>query len=325
MAREKKSMIGFDPLAWLGDDKQKDKSVAKKTQKKPATKAKKKNEKVPAKIITVLGHEIDESALLKGYALATDALDEAVADFYNELFSQHPALKPLFEKTDEKKQAGKLAAALKLLVDNLHNEEALKTTLSVMGERHQNYGALPEHYPVVAELLVASFKNKIGRSWTKAISAAWMEMLVAAAETMCAAYKTQSTEDDVSAESEAHIEQEIKEMPAPELPVSELPVAELPVVELEESSQPILNLNSIQDISKSQALKHDMLALVNDNDAIEIDASNVERIDGTALQLLCALFNYAQQNNMTINWIKPSDALMESAKTLGLQSVLKLA
>jgi len=309
MAREKKSMIGFDPLAWLGDDKQKDKSVAKNPQKNPATKVKKKNEKVPAKIITVLGHEIDESALLKGYALATDALDEAVADFYNELFSQHPALKPLFEKTDEKKQAGKLAAALKLLVDNLHNEAALKTALSVMGERHQNYGALPEHYPVVAELLVASFKNKIGRSWTKAISAAWMEMLVAAAETMCAAYKTQSTEDDVNAENEVHIEQEIKQMPAPELV---------------ESSQPILNLNSIQDISKSQALKHDMLALVNDSDAIEIDASNVERIDGTALQLLCALFNYAQQNNITINWIKPSDALMESAKTLGLQSVLKL-
>ena len=305
MAREKKSMIGFDPLAWL-DDSSENKKASDESNEKSAAAEKKstvKQKKDIEKMITVLGHSIDETALLKGYELATGVLDETVVDFYNELFTQHPEVKPLFENTEEKAQAGKLAAALKLLVDNLHNEDVLKTTLTVMGERHQGYGALSDDYSVVVELLIASFKKIIGRSWTKAISAAWMELLVAAAETMCAAYKDESVEVD-SDHSDVHETESVDE--------------------IIESGHPVLLLNSIQDISKSQALKHDMLALVNDNDEIDIHASEVERIDGSALQLLCALFNYADQNNLVINWINPSDALKESAQILGMQQILEL-
>ncbi|RDH84681.1 MAG: hypothetical protein DIZ80_04230 [endosymbiont of Galathealinum brachiosum] len=305
MAREKKSMIGFDPLAWL-DDSSDSKSAPEDNKETPAAAKKKpaeKQKKDTANMIMVLGHSIDETALLKGYGLATDVLEETVVDFYDELFTRYPAVKPLFENTEEKAQAGKLAAALKLLVDNLHNEDALKATLTVMGERHQGYGALPDHYPVVAELLIASFKKIIGRSWTKAISAAWMELLVAGAETMCAAYK----DEIVEVES---VEPEIQETESVET--------------LVDSGHPVLHLNSIQDISKSQALKHDMLALINDNDEIDIHASEVERIDGSALQLLCALFNYAHQNNLVINWINPSDILKESAQILGMQQILEL-
>jgi len=308
MARDKKSMIGFDPLAWLDDEG--DKNSAEKI-KEPANPAKKKTvkkekkkvaEKNKSVIINVLGHSVDETALLKGYELATDVLNETVVDFYNELFAQYPEVKPLFENTTEKMQADKLASALKLLIDNLHNEDALQSVLSDMGERHQSYGALPDHYPVVAELLVASFKNKIGRSWTKAISAAWMELLVSAAEVMCAAYK-----DDVP-----EIESEVEPM-------------ELSTESEVETDHPVLQLNNIQDISKSQALKNEMMALINDNDEIDINAADVERIDGSALQLLCALFNYANQNNLIINWIDPSDALKEAAQILGMQEILELA
>jgi len=300
MARQKKSMIGFDPLAWLDGDA--DKAVLTEEEKNPVIQPEKDSKKMKSVVITVLSHSIDETALLKGYELAMGKLDEVVADFYNELFMQYPAVKPLFINTSENAQTGKLTAAVKLLVENLHNETELKILLSAMGERHQNYGALPDHYPIVAELLVGSFKKKIGRSWTKAISAAWMELLVAAAETMCAAYK----DDDIGVE----IESQAVDMPA-----------EMPV----DSAHPVLLLNSIQDISKSQALKNDMLTLINDNDEIDIHASEVERIDGSALQLLCALFNYAHQNNLVINWINPSDALLQSARILGVQKILELS
>jgi len=308
MARDKKSMIGFDPLAWLDDEG--DKNSAEEN-KEPANSAKKKTVKKEKKkvaekskpvIVNVLGHSVDETALLKGYELATDVLNETVVDFYNELFAQYPEVKPLFENTTEKMQADKLASALKLLIDNLHNDDALQSVLSDMGERHQSYGALPDHYPVVAELLVASFKNKIGRSWTKAISAAWMELIVSAAEVMCAAYK-----DDVP-ETEPEVE-----------PMDLSTESEV------ETDHPVLQLNSIQDISKSQALKNEMMALINDNDEIDINAADVERIDGSALQLLCALFSYANQNNLIINWIDPSEALRDAAQILGMQEILELA
>lgn len=316
MARDKKSMIGFDPLAWLDDDKSETEntpasdsaeekaSTANKTEQpvstatsKPSTKSTKK-EKV--KKIDVLGHSIDETALLKGYEIASEVLDEVVTSFYSELFSQYPDVKPLFENTSEKSQASKLSAALNLLMDNLHNEDALNSTLHDMGVRHQAYGALPEHYPVVAELLVGSFKNILGRRWTKAISAAWLELLVAVAETMIAAY-----EDNVDTGGSVMD-------------------GEIDVSANDVSDHPVLQLNSTQDISKSLELKNDMLALINDNDEIDIDASNVERIDGSAIQLLCALFVYAKENNLMIHWVNPSEALMSAAELLGVKQILEL-
>ncbi len=298
MVRKKKSMIGFDPLAWLDGEKTQDVNsevqVSESQDEKVVDeKVTKNSEKVAKVMLDVLGHQLDESALLKGYALATECLDEVVAEFYSELFKHQPAVKALFENTNETMQAAKLVAALKLLIENLHNEETLKSTLKLMRQRHQKYGVLPEHYPVVAELLVASFKNKIGRSWTKSISSAWMELLVAVADYMCAAY---IDEEEIMPEADGNIEPE----------------------------NPVLVLDHIQDISKSQALKNDMLILINDNDDIDIDASEVERIDGSALQLLCALFNYANQNNLHINWINPSAALKQSVQTLGMQKILEL-
>ena len=351
MAREKKSMIGFDPLSWLDDeveDKTRNKTTEvkkkKTTKKKPvennsvennsvgnntAKKNLQKKTKKPVKvIIEILEHSLDETALLKGYDLISEVLDEAVFDFYTELFKLYPALKPLFENASDRDQAIKLSAALKLLVNNLHDENALRTTLLSMGARHQEYGALPDHYPIVAELLVASFKNKIGRAWTKAINSAWLEILIASAETMCAAYEEQINETRLEAEPMVKISEEDK--PEENKPEKDKPEKDKPeeIMSVEEvapkSLHPILVLNVIQDISKSQALKNDMLTLVNDNDEINIDASDVERIDGSALQLLCALFNYAHQNNLVINWLKPSEALTQSAKTLGVQKILEL-
>lgn len=299
MARDKKSMIGFDPLAWLDDED--DKNDSKADEKADKKTVKKEVKKTKPTIISVLGHSVDETALLKGYELANAVLNEVVVDFYNELFIQYPAVKPLFENTNEERQAEKFSSAINLLIDNLHNEDELQSVLTNMGESHQGYGALPEHYPIVAELLVVSFKNKIGRSWTKAISAAWMELLIAAAETMCAAYKEEALE--------AEAEVELMEVS------SELGV---------EVNHPVLQLNNIQDISKSQALKNEIISLINDTDEIDIHAADVERIDGSALQLLCALFIYAGQNNLIINWINPSEALNQAVQLLGMQEILEL-
>lgn len=248
----------------------------------------KSSEKSKVNNIIVLGHSVDEVALNKGYTLATEVLGEAVEDFYQELFNQYPEVQSIFGNANEKSLVSKLSSALKLLVENLHDEASLVSALTEMGLCHQRYGALPEHYPIVSEMLVSSLKNKIGRSWTKAISSSWMTLLGAVAETMCAAYI-----DELESE--------------------------------QATDHSVLILKGVQDISKSQSLKNDMLMLVNDNDEIDIDGSSVERIDGSALQLICALFFYAEQNNLIINWIEPSDALIRSSKILGVNKILELS
>ena len=338
MARDKKTMIGFDPLAWLNNEgeekatatadqgndevdnkpdtskesiikpeesqvvaKQADKNI----EQKPKAVAKNK-----IKLIDVLGTQIDEVALLKGYELSTSKLDEIMQSFYTDLFEQHPDVKALFGNVDD--QGSKLKAAVMLLFDNILNPDTLKTTLNNLGVRHQEYGALPDHYPVVAELLVASFKKILGRKWTKAVSAAWLALLGVAAKEMCVAYV--DAIDNVD-KPENEIEQNDG------LPTDTDDTDGNVMIQ---TDQAVLQLHSVQDIGKSQALKNDMLALINDNDEINIEASEVERIDGSALQLLCALFQYSSDHNLVIHWINPSDAVIDSATTLGLKKILEL-
>ena len=319
MARDKKTMIGFDPLAWLDNENEEQgdapgkeaqvvaKEADKNIEPKPKAAVKKK-----VKMIDVLGTQLDEVALLKGYELSVSRLDEVMETFYTDLFEQYPDVKPLFSNISDGEQGLKLKAAVTLLIENIHNADALQTALHDLGERHQAYEALPEHYPVVAELLVASFKKILGRPWTKAVSAAWLALLGMAAKEMCAAYVEKVDSVDVSEKEIAQTE---------ELPTKTNDAEDNAMVE---TDQPVLQLHSIQDIGKSQALRNDMLALINDNDEINIEASTVERIDGSALQLLCALFQYSKDHNLNIHWIEPSDVVVESATTLGLKTILEL-
>lgn len=242
--------------------------------------------------------------------MAADKLDSIVDDFYTQLFSQYPEVQPLFARSDLASQGKKLQAAIQLLVDYLHQPEKLEQTLQDLGRRHQAYGALPEHYPLVVELLLASFKQQLGRRWTRAISAAWQTLLTAASTVMCAAY------DD------AH--QDESEITDADTGSSEQQTTIEPDESQTMRAESLLELQAIQDISQSAALKTELLALLDKQQTIQIDASRVERIDGTALQLLCALFVQAENNNVSLQWVEPSEALLQAAKYSGLTNLLNL-
>ncbi len=242
-------------------------------------------------MITLFGQSFDKTALVKGYGLAEKCLEKAISDFYDELFINKPDIKLLFKNSDFSSQSAKLSGALKLLIENIHDEKTLITVLSDLGERHQLYGVLPDQYPIVVEILNTSFKKNVGRSWTKAISLEWTKLLIAAAQIMCSAYRENVMKNETKPSKK---------------------------------SRPVLLLNSIQDISKSQELKDQMLTLFDTTSNVDIDGSEVERIDGSAMQLLCALFIYAQKNNYTINWISPTEAFKKSVTTLGMQKILLL-
>ncbi len=244
--------------------------------------------------ITVFGQSFDKIALLKGYYLVEKNFNIVIVDFYDELFTQQPNIKLLFDN-NILNQTTMLSSALKLLIDNIHDEPTLIGMLSDLGEQYQKHGVLPEQYAIVVELLIVNFKKNIGRSWTKAISLAWTKLLIAAAQIMCSAYR------------ENVMKTEIDKQP-----------------KYDKNSRPVLQLNSIQDISKSQELKDQMLTLFDATSNIDINGADVERIDGSAMQLLCALFIYAEKNNYTINWVNPSGSLMKSVKTLGMQKILLL-
>ena len=74
--------------------------------------------------------------------------------FYSRLFEAAPAVIPLFTNTDLRRQNTMLLGTLVLLRKSLRDLDAIVPKVRELGARHVAYGAKPEHYPVVGEVLI---------------------------------------------------------------------------------------------------------------------------------------------------------------------------
>jgi nitric oxide dioxygenase len=101
--------------------------------------------------------------------------DELMDVFYAGLFAAAPAVRPLFAGTDLKKQKAMLLGTLVLLRKSLRDLDSIVPKLRELGARHVAYGAEPEHYPVVGEVLIASMAEIAGDAWLPEYEAAWAE------------------------------------------------------------------------------------------------------------------------------------------------------
>lgn len=118
---------------------------------------------------------LDLDALETSFDLIAPRGDELMDEFYARLFAAAPAVKPLFAGVDLKRQKGMLLSALVLLRKSLRNLDAIVPTLYGLGARHVAYGARPEHYPVVGQVLIASMAAVAGDAWTAEYERAWSD------------------------------------------------------------------------------------------------------------------------------------------------------
>ncbi|ERN40599.1 hemoglobin-like flavoprotein [Rubidibacter lacunae KORDI 51-2] len=114
--------------------------------------------------------------LLEGsFALVKPRAEAFARSFYNNLFADYPAAKPLFSGTDMEAQSKKLLSSLDYVVAHLKYPVALSEALKGLGARHVQYGALPEHYPLVGNTLLKTFSQYLGEGWTSETEKAWTE------------------------------------------------------------------------------------------------------------------------------------------------------
>jgi methyl-accepting chemotaxis protein len=116
---------------------------------------------------------LDLEALETSFDLVAPEGDALMNAFYARLFEAAPGVRPLFAGTDMRRQKGMLLAALVLLRKSLRDLNALVPTLRRLGERHVAYGARPEHYPVVGEMLILSMAEVAGAAWRPEYERAW--------------------------------------------------------------------------------------------------------------------------------------------------------
>jgi hemoglobin-like flavoprotein len=112
-------------------------------------------------------------ALETSFDLVAPRGEELVDLFYAKLFAAAPAVRPLFAHTDLRRQKAMLLATLVLLRKSLRDLDAIVPKLRVLGARHVAYGAEPEHYPVVGQVLIESMADVAGAAWQPEYGIAW--------------------------------------------------------------------------------------------------------------------------------------------------------
>ena len=138
---------------------------------------------------------MDLDALETSFDLVAPRGEELMEIFYVLLFAAAPAVQPLFSGSDIKRQQAMLLSALVLLRKSLRDLDRVVPTLKNLGARHVAYGAEPEHYPVVGEVLIGAMATVAGEAWEPRYAEAWGEafgvvagaMLEGAAEVQFAA------------------------------------------------------------------------------------------------------------------------------------------
>ena len=106
------------------------------------------------------------------FAQVVPVADEAAEAFYGRLFDVAPVVKPLF-RGDMTEQRRKLIASLAVVVRGLSDLPSVLPAASALAKRHIDYGAKPEHYPVVGEALLWTLARALRPRWTPEVASAW--------------------------------------------------------------------------------------------------------------------------------------------------------
>lgn len=95
--------------------------------------------------------------------------------FYGTLFREAPETRSMFSESPGD-QGRKLMETLAIVVDGLDNMEPLVAKVQQLGRRHMIYGATPEHYALVGEILVQTLREASGGELDPAAEAAWRKV-----------------------------------------------------------------------------------------------------------------------------------------------------
>jgi nitric oxide dioxygenase len=106
------------------------------------------------------------------FAKVAPISEQAAVLFYDRLFDVAPSVRAMFPD-DMTEQRKKLMGTLAVVVNGLSNLGAILPAASALAKRHVDYGAKPEHYPVVGGALLWTLEKGLGDSWTPEVAEAW--------------------------------------------------------------------------------------------------------------------------------------------------------
>lgn len=111
------------------------------------------------------------------------------SEFYKRVFEIAPQAASLF-KDDMAEQRKALHATLAMVVNGLDKFSQLESAIFNLGQRHIQYGVVPDHFPIVARALLETLEACVPNI-TAAEQEAWATGLTAIADVMIRAWDEQ--------------------------------------------------------------------------------------------------------------------------------------
>lgn len=112
----------------------------------------------------------------ESYAKIEPAIDLVAQVFFRKLFALNSSLRAKFSGPIEI-QARKFAAAMKLTMITLSQDEELTPTLKLLGARHRQLGIRTRHYRMMAKALIWTLEQSLEKGFTRETRAAWSALL----------------------------------------------------------------------------------------------------------------------------------------------------
>ncbi|MFZ2018715.1 MAG: globin domain-containing protein [Methyloceanibacter sp.] len=112
----------------------------------------------------------------ESYAKIEPAIDLVAQVFFRKLFALDSSLRAKFSGPIEI-QTRKFAAAMKLTMITLSQDEELTPTLKLLGARHRQLGIRTRHYRMMAKALIWTLEQSLERGFTREMRAAWSALL----------------------------------------------------------------------------------------------------------------------------------------------------
>jgi methyl-accepting chemotaxis protein len=116
---------------------------------------------------------VDVETLEESFDLVAPKGEELVRKFYDNLFAVAPAVQPLFATVDMERQRQAMLNMLIVVRESLRDLDDIVPDLEDLGARHVGYGAKPEHYPVVGEVMIQTMAEVADDAWKPEYTAAW--------------------------------------------------------------------------------------------------------------------------------------------------------
>ena len=115
----------------------------------------------------------DQIALLRdSHARMLPEVERISGLFYKDLFNRAPRLRNLF-RDDIDAQGMRFMAAVRVIIDNLDDPEALDRQVNLLAEGHAPFNLRPENYRDMEQALIDTLAHGLGHRFTNPVELAW--------------------------------------------------------------------------------------------------------------------------------------------------------